>query len=327
MISGFKTTFIAAIGFGAAAGLLISALPARAADPIYPTASRVGLVPPAGMTVSTRFPGFEDTARNASILIATLPAAAYSEMDKTAVPDVLKKQGITMEKREPFQASFGKAFLVIGTELADKTHFRKWLLVAGADDFTALVNVQVPEQDTTYTDSVVRSALATLTVRASVPDAERLSLLPFAVGDFAGFKIAGVLPGRALMLADLAPDQAPDAGAVTLNARLLIAAEQGGPTETNDYGAFAQAAFDSIQGIKDVHINMSEPLNVNGQRGYQTMAQAKESQTDADIMVVQWLRFGGGAFLQIVGMGRADNWSPILTRMRTVRDSIAPKER
>jgi hypothetical protein len=319
-------TFATAIGLATVVGFLIAAMPARAADPIFPTASSIGLVPPAGMTISKRFPGFEDTDKNASILIATLPATAFSEMDKTAVPDVLKKQGITMEKREPIQVGIGKAFLVTGIEVADKIRFRKWLLVAGADDFTALVNVQVPEQDTTYTDAVVRAALATLTVRASIPDAERLSLLPFAVGDFAGFKIAGVLPGRALMLADLASDQAPEAGAVPLNARLLIAAEQGGPTEGNDYGTFARLAFDSIQGIKDVQINMSEPLNVNGQRGYQTMAKAKESQTDVDVMVVQWLRFGGGGFLQMVGIGRAENWSPVLTRMRTVRDSIEPKE-
>ena len=74
------------------------------------------------------------------------------------------------------------------------------MLVAPAGDVTALVTVQVPDQDTNYTDQVVRAALATLAVRASVPDAERLSLLPFTVGDLAGFHIDDVLPGRALML-------------------------------------------------------------------------------------------------------------------------------
>ena len=41
----------------------------------------------------------------------------------------------------------------------------------------------------------------------SVPDAERLSLLPFKVGDLAGFHIEDVLPGRALMLADTGTEQ------------------------------------------------------------------------------------------------------------------------
>jgi hypothetical protein len=39
-------------------------------------------------------------------------------------------------------------------------------------------------------------------------------------------------------------------------------------------------------------------------------------------MVAQWLRFGGGAFLQMVGMAQADGWTDALTRLRTVRDSI-----
>ena len=35
-----------------------------------------------------------------------------------------------------------------------------------------------------------------------VPEAEKLSLLPFSVDDLAGFHVAEVLPGRALMLVD-----------------------------------------------------------------------------------------------------------------------------
>ncbi len=80
-------------------------------------------------------------------------------------------------------------------------------MVAAAGNVTALVTVQVPEQDEAYTDKAVRDALATLALRASVPDAERLSLLPFTVGDLAGFHIDDVLPGRALMLVDAPADR------------------------------------------------------------------------------------------------------------------------
>jgi hypothetical protein len=323
MISGFKTSSIAAV-LTVALALAVVAAPARAADPIFPTGLRIGLVPPVGMAVSKRFPGFEDRDADSTIIIAVLPAVAYAGMDRTAVPDVLKKQGITMDKREPMQLSIGKAFLVTGSQEEDKKRYRKWVLVAGLDDLTALVSVEIPEENKTYTDAVVRAALATLAVRASVPDAERLSLLPFTVGDLAGFQIESVVPGRALVLADIPASQAT-VPIQAVNARLLIAAEQGGPTESENRGDFARLAFDSIGGIKDVRINMSEPLNVNGQQGYQTMAQAKELQSDADLMVVQWLRFGSGGFLQIVGIARADIWTSVLTRMRAVRDSIEPK--
>jgi hypothetical protein len=40
------------------------------------------------------------------------------------------------------------------------------------------------------------------------------------------------------------------------------------------------------------------------------------------VMVVQWLRFGGGGYLQMIGMARADTWTAVLARLRTVRDSV-----
>jgi len=39
-------------------------------------------------------------------------------------------------------------------------------------------------------------------------------------------------------------------------------------------------------------------------------------------MVVQWLRFGSGGFLRMIGIARADGWVDTLTRLRTVRDSV-----
>jgi len=70
---------------------------------------------------------------------------------------------------------------------------------------------------------------------------------------------------------------------------------------------------------------MSEPLRIGGQSGFQTTAQAKDAQSNTDIMVAQWLRFGGGAVMQIIGMAKAEGWTSTLSRMRTIRDSIDPK--
>ena len=62
---------------------------------------------------------------------------------------------------------------------------------------------------------------------------------------------------------------------------------------------------------------MSEPLRIGSQSGYQTMAEAKDVRSGADVMVVQWLRFGGGGYLQMVGIARADGWTDVLSRLRS----------
>jgi hypothetical protein len=296
--------------------------PARAADPIFPLASRVGLVPPAGMTLSKSFLGFEDVAKDSAILVAAQPPAAYAEIEKSLAPEALKKNGISVDSRESMQFPFGKGTLVIARQTADKTRYRKWLLNVQAADLTALVNVQVPEQEAAYPDPVVRAALATLALRASIPDAEKLSLLPFTLGDLAGFHVENVLPGRAVMLIDT-PDGVPTNN---FDTRMFIAAFDGGPTENDNHAQFARLTFDQIVGIKDVQITMSEPLRIAGQSGFQTVAQAKDIKSGDDIMVAQWLRFGTGGFVQMIGMAKAGGgWSAALTRLRAVRDGIQPR--
>lgn len=324
----------------------VAALPARAADPVYPLGSRVGLVPPSGMVMSKKFAGFADPKEDAAIVITTLPQGAYAEIEKTFNADAFKKQGVTIEKREPIKLAVGTGLLIAAQQTVDDAHYRKWLLVVPAGDLTALVSVQVPEQNKTYSEAAVRAALATLAVRASVPQDEELELLPFTIGDLAGFKVGGVLPGRAVILGDAPPDHAdaaakpapqaepqdaakgtagptpkePAAGA--LEAHLLIAVVPGGPAQLDDHANFARDMFREIGGISDIHVSLSEPLRIGGQPGFQTMAQAKDARTGADVMVVQWLRFGGGAFMQMTGIARAENWPATLARLRAVRDSI-----
>ena len=346
-----------------AAALVLSEPAAHAADVIFPTGSRLGLIPPASMVPSRNFMGFEDPDKNAAILLTTLPAQAYAQLEKSMMPDALRKQGVEIDKREPIQLSLGKGFLLSGKQTANNARYRKWLLVVSAGDITALVTVQVPEQDATYPDKAMRDVIASLAIRPSVPDAERLSLLPFKVGDLAGFQVEDVLPGRALMLVDKASETTADrdtdqgkgqgetaddaqghiqeqskhriggqsknqdalANPPTLNARFFIAAMPGGPGQPEDRDNFARVLFQQIGGVKDVQVTDAEPLRINNQSGYETLAKAKESQSETDVMIVQWLRFGTGGFLQMVGIARANVWPDMFTRLRTVRDNIDPK--
>jgi len=321
MTNTIKTHCISA-AFAVLLAVSAFAVPAHAADAIFPTGSRVGLVPPGDMTPSKTFEGFADPQKSAAILISTLPAEAYGSLEKTGIPDALLKQGFTIDKREPIELKSGKGFLITGTEVADKTRFRKWLLVAALDDVTALISVQAPEEDATYSDKALRAALATIAVRANVPDAERLGLLPFTIGDLAGFRVSDVLPGRAVILIDVPGDAGKDPSAADVKARLMIAALNGGPAEPSDWANFARVVFGSVAGIKEVRVQMSEPLRIGGQPGYQTIARAKDAGTDADVMVAQWLRFGSGSHVQMLGISRTDAWSEEFSRLRAIRDSI-----
>ena len=302
--------------------LLLPTQGAAAADAIFPIGSRLGLVPPAGMVPSRTFQGFEEPGTKAAIVLTTLPANAYEQLAKSMVPEAMKKEGIEVERREPVELPAGKGFVLSGRQTIEKERYRKWLLIASADDVTALVNVQVPEQAANYSEEAVRAAFATLAVRPHIPETELLALIPFSIGELAGFHIEDVLPGRAIVLVDPA-SQTADGGGATAKGRMFISAIPGGPEEAADRGNFARVAFGQIVGIKDVQLQDAGPLRIASQPGYQTLAKAKDAGTGADVMVVQWLRFGSGGFLRMIGIARADAWPEMLGRLRTVRDSVA----
>jgi hypothetical protein len=296
MMHASKTRSIRAVAFLAAVCAAValttaSAIPARAAEPVFPVGSRLGIVPPPDMIPSPAFSGFADPNKDAAILLVTFPPVAFDQLDKSMVPAELKKQGIDVDQREPIELGFGKGFVVRARQTTERGRYRKWLLVVAAND-----------------------------LRASVPDAERLSLLPFKVGDMAGFRIDDVLPGRALMLIDVGAGQA-----ATQHTHFLIAAMEGGPNETQDRDEFARVTFGQISGLKDVQIQDAEPLRIGGQAGYETLATAKDGKSDSNVRVVQWLRFGSGSYMQMIGVSPADQWPDVFARLRAVRDSVNPK--
>jgi hypothetical protein len=255
-------------------------------------------------------------------VLTTLPANAYEQLAKSMVPEAMKKEGIEVERREPVELPAGKGFVLSGRQTIEKERYRKWLLIASADDVTALVNVQVPEQAANYSEEAVRAAFATLAVRPHIPETELLALIPFRIGELAGFHVEDVLPGRAIVLVDPA-SQTADGASVTAKGRMFISALPGGPKEAADRGNFARVAFGQIVGIKDVQLQDAGPLRITSQPGYQTLAKAKDAGTGADVMVVQWLRFGSGGFLRMIGIARADAWPEMFGRLRAVRDSVA----
>jgi hypothetical protein len=302
--------------------LALGALPATAAELNYPPGSRIGLAPPPGLVPSKTFFGYEDPSNSVAMMLVALPPQAYADLDASVTAETLKRQGVTMESREALPLPSGKAFLVVGRQEVDNVKIRKWILVASSPTLTGFVTVQMPETATAlYPDAAIRASLATLAFRAAVPVDEQLGLLPFKVGELSGFRIAGVIPGRAVMLSD-APAGAPGSPDSTNEPHIFAAIAPGGPAQSADRDTFAREVFATLPNIREIRVATSEPLRMAGQQGHQIIADAKDASGTSPLTVVQWLRFGGGGYMQIVGIARADAWKDAYPRFRSVRDGI-----
>lgn len=293
-----------------------------AADPVFPAGSRIGLVPPPGLAPSRKFEGFEDPDKKVAIVFIELAPAAYADIEKEFNPETLKAQGTEVDRRENITLKDGHGFIVSARQVLSGTKLRKWILVAATGELTALISAQVPEAAAdAYPDEAIRTALTTVAVRATVPDAEQLAVLPFKIKEFAGFRIVRSAPSGAALLTD-----GPKNG-IELNEQplLLITLGPGAPDQAEERHSFARRAIAATPGVKDMQVKRAEPLRIGGQPGEEMIVDGKDSKSGTALTVVQWLRFGSGGFIRLLGITRADAWDAMFPRFRAVRDGIEPK--
>ena len=311
-----------------AALVLLAAPLAQASETVFPVGSHIGLTPPAGMTASQSFPGFEDRDRKAAILINQLPGPAYEHFLKSMSAGAINIPGVSNAKREIMLTEGGAAHLVTGDQEADGVKFRKWLLitrrtVASHDTdqtFSFVVTAQVPiEASDAYPDSAIRKVLGTVALRASVPPQEILGQLPFRVEELAKFEhVSAIVPGRAVLLSERHP--APQSAGQGTN--MLLSIEGGAPAQAGDRGSFSESILSNIQGFRNLKVVFSEPLRVGGQPGYEIRLEGQSAHDNTDVVIVQWTRFSGGTFIRVVGVSPKEKWSENFTRFRAVRDGI-----
>lgn len=276
------------------------------------------MVPPTGLKPADGFPGFENADKTAFVRLIALPGQAFAEIEKTMTNEAIKKQGMTVEKRETLKLPTGNAMLVLVKQNTPIGRFRKWLLIAPVEDLTAMVSFEMQaKSQPLYTDAAVRSALATITARPTIPAQEQLTLVPFRVGEMAGLRLVRVVPGVAAQFTEGPKDslEALD------QPQLVIGAAAGGPKQNADRDQFARNAISGLPPMKELRITSSESMRIGGQSGHEIRAQGKDA-AGTDIEIVQWLRFGTGAYLRILGMAPKQSWTEAFMRFRAVRDGL-----
>jgi hypothetical protein len=299
---------------------LLAFAPAAIAEPVNPQGLRIGLEPQGGLTVSKTFPGFEDADKKVTVTILDLPARAYEEIERAAFSK--NQNNMTILKRESFPFDSGVGFLVTGQSPADGVPAHKWFFLAtpflgDGKDITALINVEVPDAArAAYPDEMIRKMLASVSFRPP-PMQEQLAQLPFKLNELSGFRIMQILPGAGVILTDGPTDD------LTKQPYIIVTVRRGAPGETDERGKFARELL-STAPLRNIAVTLAEPMRITGGPGYEVRAQAV-GLDGAPVALVQWLRFGGDAFLRVVAVTAKDNWDAQFTRFRAVRDGVEAK--
>ena len=299
-----------------------AAAPALAADAVFPLASHIGLVVPATMKPSQAFRGFEDRDAGASIVILEIPPQAVAGVEKQLSPEALKKEGMAEDKRETVTVNGAKGLLLAGTQETDKKKFRKVLLLAAWPEGASLVAFQVPDENKgKYPDAAVRAALMSVTLRPVVPIDEQIRLVPIVFDNLSGMRPFRVLGNSSIFLTEGAADPKEPAD----QPLLIVSIGPGGPEQASDRANFARQLFSGLNDFKDVRIVGTDVLRLDNLQTYEIQAEAKDPKSDVPMKLVQWIRFGSGAFIRFVGIARTDAWGEAFTKFRAVRDGTKPR--
>jgi hypothetical protein len=305
--------------FTAVAFLLATIRPVLAADPVFPQGIRLGLTPLVGLTPSKSFSGFESEDQSVKVLVTELPAQAYGEVKSAFTANPAGAGGI---KPESIETSAGLAYYTVETAKDGATSLRRYSMILSGGTFSGYVAVQIPENATKiYSDDAVRRMFGSAVIRKEVPVAEQLGLLPFKFSELADFKnVRTLAPGAAVILAD------GDETTGFEPAPFMIVGIVGAtPPEPDNRARFAQQAATQIPGVREARITMAEPIRIDGMPAYETRIDGVSGKDNTSVTVVQWLRFGSGSTLRIVGSAPRDQWSAAFPRFRAVRDGIQPK--
>jgi hypothetical protein len=299
--------------------LVASALtlaPVRAADPVFPPGSRVGLTPLVGLVRAKTFVGFETEDQGVKVLVAELPVGAYGEVANAFKANPAGSNGI---KPESIETAAGTAYYTAENAKDGATPVRRYSMIMPGGTFSGYIAVQVPENASKiYTDAAIRQMFSSANTRKEVPVDEQLAQMPFSASDLAGFKNVRTLgPGGALLLAD--GDETAGFEAAPF---MLIGVMGAAPTQPQDRDRFAQETATAIPGVREAHLTVSEPIRIDGLPGYETRIDAVSGKDNVPVTVVQWLRFGGPTTLRVIGSAPRDQWEQAFPRFRAVRDGV-----
>jgi hypothetical protein len=296
---------------------------AGAAEPVFPPGSRIGLVPPPGMTPSRTFQGFEDSARGAVLVISELSAQSYGKIAEDFGAERMRAGGMELIARENIETTSGPALLVGARQTENGVAMRKWALLALApDDLTAVIVATFPEAaKDAYPDAALRAAFTSLWIKPRLSTDELLAALPYRLGELGGFRLLRASPDGTAVLT-LGPK---DTSLPIEQPYFMVATRVAEPPPVAERERFAQRVFATFAGRPDVRIVSSESIKIGGSAAHQLLAESKEQRSGEQLISVQWLVFGTNGFVQMFGVARKDQWADVLPRMRALRDGFESK--
>ncbi|MGI9415680.1 MAG: hypothetical protein ACR2PM_18535 [Hyphomicrobiales bacterium] len=281
----------------------------------------IGLVPPSDFVLSTKFSGFEHTASGSSLLVVELPPEAYAQISVQMTDQALASKGITITSRKPVKVGGADGIMMAGTQQAAGRSVSKWIVILGTKEATVMVTAQ-DLSGSTLSEASMKAVVESIAFRASPGLDAQVQELPFALGDLSGFRIVRAFAGSGLSLTKGPKDIVKDASQPLII--IVSPLSQPYPTDVPP-SEIAEKLIRSIATVTVSEVGKTVKATVAGAPGHETVAAAKNTGSNTEVTVSQWLRLDKGRQIRILAIVAKGAHDGLLADLRTLAAGLSIK--
>lgn len=256
--------------------------------------TKISLIKPEGFTEAETFPGFQQTDTGASIVITEMPAP-YSQIASTFTKENLKARGMTLLGKQNVTIDDYKGQLLQVTQVAHFTTFAKWIAVFGDATATVILVASLPqEMEDTLSEPLRDSLLSAKWQKNKVLDP--FAFLNFAIDTTPNLKFTQRVQNMLLYTkSGVIPTKSPEEP-------LFVVGPALSNIEVINQKQFSEKRIAQTEQVKNLAIDTSNEINIDGLSGYEIVARALDVETNTPLVVYQVMLFKGKTYYIMQGI-------------------------
>lgn len=283
---------------------VLATAPVVAAEPsVRIPGTQVSLVPPQGFQVAERFPGLQNEALFASIVISELPSPR-DDLAAGLSAEALGARGMNMQQTESVRFGEREGTLVRIEQTLKSVVYEKWMALLGTASKSVFLSATYPLELAPQLRDDVRKALLSTTWDPDLA-LDVFDGLPFRIDPPKGLEI--VSRSHALLTLSTPGTTLP----IPASEPYMVVGQSVRPVSIEDLPRFAKQRLAQTPQIDQIQVISEKPIEIGGRAAYEFVAKAKSAEGDAALRVYQVVVSEGNAYTIVQGItpeGKAEDF-------------------
>lgn len=253
------------------------------------------MVPPSGFVAATKFSGFQNEEKGASIMVTELPPP-YQQIADGFTAEALKMNGMTLVSRNTVDFNNSKATLIKVTQSANGTTFIKQMLLFGTGRETVMINGIYPEASKSMEEKIRQSLFST--VYNADQNLDPAGAAPFTVNvEGTRFKPARLVTGSLLYSVD---------GEIPTEKPTIIITNSLSKVVINNQEEFARQRLKRLPQGQHNEVREIREVTIDNMKGYEIVADGKTKEGKPELVVQTMLFKNEGEYYIILAQAKED---------------------